>query len=474
MSVIIDQVWQDFLKIIRDEVGTRIIETWIKAVTLSRYDSFKREVYITAPNLFVKNWVEAHYKELFVRHLIRLLGVEQLTIHFTIQNIEAVITSQESVKIVPAVQMDSVKSNLFQVKKKKTDIVKRSNPVSDGCMKLNPSYQFDTFVIGNNNQFAYASARAVVDKLGSLYNPLLLYGSSGLGKTHLLHAIGNHIQEHNPNLVVMYQTTDRFITEFINAVRFDGVAKFQSKYKHVDVLLVDDIQFMVNKEQTQEIFFQVFNNLYETNKQIVLSCDTLPRYLGGLVDRLKSRLEWGLVADVQVPMLETKIAILKRKAQMQREILPDDVAQVIAQQEIASVRELEGSLIRVLAYASLTNQPLSVELVRKVLGVGQEIRTVMTPVDFKVITQQVKKHFSFDLEALRSKDRSKGISLARHVAMYLMKRYTNASLREIGEYLQRHDHTTITHALQRITSLRTYDDQLSGILKNIEDELRGH
>jgi len=465
MSVIIDQVWQDFLKIIRDEVGTRIIETWIKAVTLSRYDSFKREVYITAPNLFIKNWVEAHYKELFVRHLRRLLGVEQLTIHFTIHNIEAVVASPELAKIVPAVQI--------QVKKKKTDLVKRPNPMHDGCMKLNPSYQFDTFVVGNNNQFAYASARAVVDKLGSLYNPLLLYGGSGLGKTHLLHAIGNHIQEHNPNLVVMYQSTDRFITEFINAVRFDGVAKFQSKYKQVDVLLVDDIQFMVNKEQTQEIFFQVFNNLYETNKQIVLSCDTLPRYLGGLVDRLKSRLEWGLVADVQVPMLETKIAILKRKAQMQREILPDDVAQVIAQQEISSVRELEGSLIRVLAYASLTNQSLSVELVRKVLGVGQEMRTVTAPVDFKVVVQQVKKYFSFDLEALRSKDRSKNISLARHVAMYLMKRYTNASLREIGEYLQRHDHTTITHALQRITSLRTYDDQLSGILKNIEDELRG-
>jgi len=464
MNVIIDQVWQDFLKIIRDEVGTRIIETWIKAVTLSYYDSFKKEVYITAPNLFVKNWVEAHYKELFSKHLMRLLGVDTLTIHFTLQNIEPILTSSESAKIVPAVQIP--------VKKKKTDIVKRQNPIYDGCMKLNPAYQFDTFVIGDNNQFAYASARAVVDKLGSLYNPLLLYGGSGLGKTHLLHAIGNQIHEQYPNAVVMYQTTDRFITEFINAIRFDGVAKFQSKYKQVDVLLVDDIQFMVNKEQTQEIFFQVFNNLYETNKQIVLSCDTLPRYLGGLVDRLKSRLEWGLVADVQVPMLETKMAILKRKAQMQREILPDDVAYVIAQQEISSVRELEGSLIRVLAYASLTHQALSVELVRKVLGIGQESKTVVAQVDFKVIMQMVKKHFIFDLDELRSKDRSKGVSLARHVAMYLMKRYTNASLREIGEYLQRHDHTTITHAVQRITALRIHDEQLAGILKNIEDEFR--
>lgn len=464
MNVVIDQVWQDFLKIIRDEVGTRIIETWIKAVTLSYYDSFKKEIYVTAPNLFVKNWVESHYKELFAKHMMRLLGVDQLTVHFILQNVEPVLTTPESAKIVPAVQISH--------KKKKADIVKRQTPIYDGCMKLNPAYQFDSFVIGDNNQFAYASARAVVDKLGSLYNPLLLYGSSGLGKTHLLHAIGNQIHEQYPNHVVMYQTTDRFVTEFINAIRFDSVAKFQAKYKHIDVLLVDDIQFMVNKEQTQEIFFQIFNSLYEANKQIVLSCDTLPRYLGGLVDRLKSRLEWGLVADVQVPMLETKVAILKRKAQVQREVLPDDVAYVIAQQDIASVRELEGSLIRVLAYASLTNQPLSVDIARKVLGIGQESKTVVAQVDVKAIMQVVRKYFAFDVDQLRSKDRSKGVSLARHVAMYLMKRYTNASLREIGEYLQRYDHTTITHAVQRISSLRIHDEQLANILKNIEDEFR--
>lgn len=462
---VIDQVWQDFLKIIRDEVGTRIIETWIKAVTLSYFDSLKKEVYITAPNLFVKNWVETHYKELFHKHLVRLLGVDQLTIHFTLQNVEQpVLTIQEPTRIVPAMSVET--------KKKKTEIVKRQNPVYDGSMKLNPAYQFDTFVIGENNQFAYASARAVVDKLGSLYNPLLLYGSSGLGKTHLLHAIGNQVHEQYPQAVVLYQTTDRFITEFINAIRFDNIIKFQAKYKQIDVLLIDDIQFMVGKEQTQEIFFQVFNTLYESNKQIVLSCDTLPRYLGGLVDRLKSRLEWGLVADVQVPMLETKMAILKRKAQAQREILPDDVALLIAQQDISSVRELEGALIRVFAYASLTNKPLTAELVRKVLNLDQDFKVVAAQVDFKEIIQVVKKHFAFDLDQLRSKDRSKAISLARHVAMYLMKRYTNASLREIGEYLDRQDHTTITHAVQRITALRIHDDQLSSILKNIEDAFR--
>ncbi len=464
MNVMIDQAWQDFLKIIRDEVGTRIVETWIKAVNLSYFDSFKKELYVTAPNHFVKNWVETHYKDLFKRHFSRILGVDTLTVHFTLETVETVITVQESSKVVPAVQIPQ--------KKKKTDVAIRSKASTQSFVGLNSAYQFETFIIGENNQFAYASARAVAEKLGSLYNPFLLYGPSGLGKTHLLHAIGNYVQTNQPQLSVLYQTTDRFVTEFINAVRFDSITKFQAKYKNIDLLLIDDIQFMVGKEQTQEIFFQIFNSLYEANKQIVLSCDVLPRYLGGLVDRLKSRLEWGLVADVQIPTMVTKIAILKRKAYEQREILPDDVAHVIAQQDISSVRELEGALIRVLAYASLTNQQLTVDLVKKVLLVRQDSACVASPVDFKIITEQVKKHFSYDLTFLRSKDRSKAVSLARHVAMYLMKHHTNASLSEIGKFLERNDHTTICHAVNRITKLRSEDDNLSKILKNIEEELR--
>ncbi len=462
--MMIDQAWQDFLKIIRDEVGTRIVETWIKAVHLSYFDSFKKELYITAPNPFVKNWVETHYKELFKRHFIRILGVDTLTIHFTLEVIEPAITLQESSKIVPAIQILS--------KKKKSDIAVRSKSTGKSFVGLNSAYQFDTFIIGENNQFAYASAHAVAQKLGSLYNPFLVYGPSGLGKTHLLHAIGNYVQTHQPELSILYQTTDRFVTEFIHAVRFDSIAKFQSKYKNIDLLLIDDIQFMVGKEQTQEIFFQIFNTLYEANKQIILSSDILPRYLGGLVDRLKSRLEWGLVADVQIPTMATKIEILKRKAYEQREILSDEVALAIAQQDSSSVRELEGALIRVLAYATLTNQPLTIELVQKVLLMRQEINNSISSIDFKLITEQVKKYFSYDVHLLRSKDRSKTVSLARHVAMYLMKRYTNASLSEIGKYLQRNDHTTIGHAVNRITKLRTEDENFSRILKNIEEELR--
>ena len=463
MAVPIDQVWQDFLKIIREEVGTRVVETWIKAVSLSRYDQIEQKVYLSAPNQFVKNWVEINYKELFQMHLKRLLGVEQLHIVFCLGSCttQVEVVQQQPSRVVPAVA----------VAKKKYQVSKKISSYTDNSSKLNPLYKFDMFVVGENNSFAYASARAVTQKLGALYNPLLLYGSSGLGKTHLLHAIGNEVKERFSNAVVLYQTTDRFVSEFIYSIRFDQVAKFHAKYRKVDVLLLDDIQFMVNKEQTQEAFFHIFNTLYDANKQIVLSSDTLPRYLGGLVDRLKSRLEWGLIADVQVPMLETKIAILKRKAEMQKEMLSDDVIMFIASQPVSSVRELESSLIRVLAYSSLTNQEVSIDLVRKVLGKVQEVKPATTVVDFKTIIDLVEKSFSYGLTDLRSKDRSKGVSHARQVAMYLMKKYTGKSLREIGEYLDRKDHTTITHAIQRIKMLMVQDEQIAHQLKHIEKSL---
>lgn len=469
MNVLIDQVWQDFLKIIKEEVGIRVVETWIKAVSLSRYDALEHKVYLSAPNLFVKNWVETHYKQLFENHLKRLLSIDTISIIFCIGGCatEPEFVHETMPKVVPAVSAE-------QTKKQKYQLVKKLPGVHTNAMvcKLNPLYTFDMFVVGENNSFAYASARAVVQKLGKLYNPLLLYGCSGLGKTHLLHAIGNEILEQYPDAVVLYQTTDKFVTEFIHAIRFDQIAKFQAKYKKIDVLLLDDIQFMVNKEQTQEAFFHIFNSLYESNKQIILSSDTLPRNLGGLVDRLKSRLEWGLVADVQVPMLETKIAILKRKAEIQKELLSDEVALFIAHQQVKSVRELEGALIRVLAYASLTNQMITIELVKKVLGQADSQVTATTMVDFGMIMVQIQKHFAYGLDDLRSKDRSKGVSHARQVAMYLMKKYTGKSLREIGEYLDRKDHTTITHAIHRIKELCVHDEQFAHQLRTIEQTLR--
>ena len=460
-------IWQDFLKIAEAELGIRAVETWIKAVSFYRYDMTMKKVYLKAPNSLQKDWVKTHYSNLFEVHLKRLLQIDSILIHFFVgdeTSASIIVDKDNSVSVPLTVQNKKPRVNQYAPAKK----VDSHHVVN----RMNSLYTFDSFVVGPNNSFAYAAARAVVDKLGKLYNPLLLYGGSGLGKTHLLHSIGNDVLASNPNAVVLYQTTDRFINEFINAIRFNQMQTFNAKYKQIDVLLIDDIQFMANKEQTQEAFFHIFNSLYDANKQIVFSSDILPRDLGGLADRLKSRLEWGLVADLQIPRLETKIAILKRKAFAQNEILSDEAANLIARRAISNVRELEGSLIRVLAFASLTNQSVTVDLIGKVLGHEQQSHSVI--IEFDAVTKAVQKHFFYGLTELRSKNRTKDISLARQITMYLMKQVTNKSLREIGEFLNRKDHTTIAHAVQRIDDLRKIDSDLDIRLQNLERELSGN
>ena len=458
-------IWQEFLKIAETELGIRAVETWIKAVSFYRYDTQMQKVYLKAPNSFVKDWVQTHYYHLFEKNLQQLLKIDAIVIQFFVgsETTESVVIDSLPVTNVPAtVPVKKARSSNNFSPAKKIDANQMIN-------RLNHLYTFDSFVVGPNNSFAYAACRAVVDKLGTLYNPLLLYGGSGLGKTHLLHSIGNDVLAKNPDAVILYQTTDRFINEFINAIRFNQMQAFNAKYKHIDVLLIDDIQFMANKEQTQEAFFHIFNSLYDTNKQIVFSSDVLPRDLGGLADRLRSRLEWGLVTDLQVPRLETKIAILKRKAFAHNEILSDEAAHVIARRTITNVRELEGSLIRVLAFASLTNQPVTVDLIGKVLGLEQQSHSVI--IEFDAITKVIQKHYFYGLTELRSKNRTKDISLARQITMYLMKQVTHKSLREIGEFLNRKDHTTIAHAINRIDELRKIDTELDSRLLNLEQEL---
>ena len=456
-------IWQDFLKIAETQLGIRAVETWIKAVSFYRYDAAMQKVYLKAPNSFVKDWVQRHYNELFEVHLKQLLQIDFIVIHFFVGDETAASTVVHAGALPTTTALASKKTRTTQYAPAKK--IETHHMIN----RLNDTYTFDSFVVGPNNSFAYAACRAVVDKLGKLYNPLLLYGGSGLGKTHLLHSIGNDVLATNPDAIVLYQTTDRFINEFINAIRFNQMQAFSAKYKQIDVLLIDDIQFMANKEQTQEAFFHIFNALYDANKQIVFSSDILPRDLGGLADRLKTRLEWGLVADLQIPHLETKIAILKRKAFAQNEILSDEAAHVIARRAITNVRELEGSLIRVLAFASLTNQSVTVDLIGKVLGHEQQSHSVI--IEFDAITKVIQKHYFYGLTELRSKNRTKDISLARQITMYLMKQVTHKSLREIGEFLNRKDHTTIAHAIGRIDELRKIDSDLDTRLLNLEREL---
>lgn len=449
-------IWAEFLDIVKKEVGSRIVDTWFKAITLNKWDSISKTVYLTPPNKFVKDWVCSNYKDLLSLHLGRLFNTQSINIEFVSSDV-----AQQTNDIVLA----NSPQPLSIEKKRRTSIANLS-PIR-GC--INSNYTFDSFVIGPNNSLAHAAALAVADKIGQLYNPLFVYGGPGLGKTHLLHAIGNKLRETNGRAKVLYQSADRFVNEFIGAIRFDKLHQFKDKYKNIDVLLIDDIQFFSKKDQTQEAFFHIFNSLYESDKQIVFSSDTYPRDIEGLADRLKSRLESGLIVDVQKPTLETKIAILKRKAELSGEVLPDDIAYYTASVIDSNIRELEGALIRITAFANLTNRELTLELAQKVLN--NVSRPSKTKLDFDDIAKIVCKSYGTTLKDLKSKSRSKNISLARQVTMFLMKDVLGASLREIGEFLKRKDHSTVLYSVDRIKEMCELEVEFDAKIKGMRSQL---
>lgn len=447
-------IWNEFLTIMREEAGSRVVETWFKAIVFEKWNAVERIVYLVTPNSFVRNWVKKHYLSMMMLHLGRLLHVENPRIEFVAQ--KASSNNQKPVNIIPASVVQS-KNSLIQAHFKKSKTIQTT-------------YSFDNFIVGPSNSLAYAAAYAVTEQPGLRYNPLFIYGKSGLGKTHLMHAIGNTIRARYKTATVLYQTADRFVSEFITAIRFNKVHKFQNKYHTVDVLLIDDMQFIAHKEHTQEAFFHIFNALYESHKQIVFSSDTFPQDLQGIADRLRSRLAAGLITDIHEPSLETKIAILKKKASMSDEVLDDEVAHFIATQGTDNIRELEGSLIRVVAFAALTKQSVCLDLAKKVLIRNQHVSKHHL-INFEKITKVVRKHYAYSQADLCSKNRSKEVAEARQVAMFLMKKLTNKSLRDIGGFLGGRDHSTVMHGLQKIECQLKVNKVLSEKIKQLEIEI---
>jgi chromosomal replication initiator protein len=317
---------------------------------------------------------------------------------------------------------------------------------------LNPRYTFDAFIVGSSNQFAHAACRAVAEAPSRSYNPLFIYGGVGLGKTHLMHGIGHYVLEHDPALMLTYISSERFMNEMINAVRYDRILEFRERYRSVDVLLVDDIQFVSGKEGTQTEFFHTFNALYDAQKQIVLSSDRPPHEIPALEERLRSRFEWGLIADIQPPDLETKVAILKRKAEAEAVPLSDGVAMYIAGRIKSNIRELEGSLIRLIAYASLTGREISLELTQEVL------KNVLDQDEKAVTIESIQKHVSdyyqLKMGELKSRNNSKSVAMPRQIAMYLCKSLTHASLPEIGRSFGGKHHSTVIHSIKKVDELR--------------------
>jgi chromosomal replication initiator protein len=342
-------------------------------------------------------------------------------------------------------------------------------PEHDPAVRLNPKYTFDTFVVGSSNQFAHAAARAVAESPAHSYNPLFLYGGVGLGKTHLLHAIGRRILDRHPELRLQYLTAEQFVNQLINSIRFKSTHSFRERYRSIDVLLVDDIQFLANKERTQEEFFHTFNTLYTSQKQIILTSDSSPRNIPSIEERLRSRFEWGLIADIQAPDLETKVAILRRKADLDAVDLPDDVALFIANQVKSNVRELEGLLNRVVAFASLTGKPLSLDLARETLRdiLPEEGRR---PSAAEII-KFVARHYGLKVGEIKSKSNAKQIAFPRQVAMYLCKELTDLSYPEIGRQFNDKHHSTVMYSVDKIRQLRGSDPELARAIESMSRHL---
>ncbi len=456
-------IWRAFLNIVREEEGSRVVETWFKAVTLERWDALEKVVHLEAPNAFVRDWICNNYLSLFQTHLGRLLNVEspKIIVNTLLEKSEPIPDQPTEKKGGSTTEVQTYHAAKVVLPKRQHNSLVRT-PLYRESSHINRGYLFDSFVVGPSNSLAYAAAYAIAEKPGRLYNPMFIYGDTGLGKTHLLHAIGNGIKQYNKRATVLYQTADRFVNEFINAIRFDKVYRFQKKYKNVDVLLIDDIQFFSNKGQTQEAFFHIFNVLHDAKKQIVFSSDTYPQHMQGIAERLRSRLSWGLVTDIHVPSLETKVVILKKKADMSDVVLSDEVSYFIASRVTSNIRELEGALIRVTAFASLTKQEITRELAQKVLcRADQNLRSI----DFNRVVKCVHKYYPYSLEKLRSKTRNKDLAFTRQLVMFLMKKMTEKSLRDIGAFFGGRNHATVKYAVDKI---ETYVESHQSFKKQLE------
>ena len=401
---------------------------------------------LRAPNSFAKEWLEHRYANLLQDALRRACGRELRLDILTGGNGSTVLPAP-----LPPQQVDA--------------------PTDPNQASLNPRYTFETFVIGASNRFAHAAAMAVAEAPASAYNPLFIYGGAGLGKTHLLHAIGKHSRDLYPHLRVKYVSSETFTNDFINAIKDDRAEAFQRHYRDCDVLLVDDIQFLENKERTQEEFFHTFNALHNANRQIVMSSDRPPKMIATLEDRLRSRFEWGLITDIQPPDVETRIAILRKKAEMDHLTVGEDVLSYIASRVESNIRELEGALIRVIAYASLNQTTATLDLAEEVLShlfptSGAE------PVRTDTILSETASYFGVGVDDLRSQNRSRPIVQARQIAMYLVRDLTDLSLPKVGELFGGRDHTTVLHACQKVVRQLSEKRQVYHQIQDLTGRIR--
>jgi chromosomal replication initiator protein len=431
---VLDTLWARLLEVLTRKLPAAIIDNWIRPCRPLALEG--DHLQIGAPNAFSRDWLIQHHFQTLQHAAQEILGGNpRLTI--VVDAAAATATAPVDAPPAPATPTRSAGGS------------------TEG---LNPRYTFDTFVVGSSNQFAQAACQAVAELPSKAYNPLFIYGGVGLGKTHLLHAVGHQSAKLFPGMTVVYLSSERFTNELINAIRYDRTGEFRARYRNIDLLLIDDIQFISGKERTQEEFFHTFNDLYESRKQIIVSSDSSPKEIPEIEERLRSRFEWGLIADIQPPDFETRVAILKKKAALERVRLADDVAYLIASRVKSNIRELEGSLTRMIAFCALTGREMSTDLAQEVLADlwGEEEKVIT----IEQIQRKVSDIFGIKLSDLQAKNRTKAVAFPRQVAMYLSRQLTHASLSEIGRAFGGKDHTTVIHAVDKIQALVQEDPKL--------------
>jgi chromosomal replication initiator protein len=465
--MIASNIWEEILSRVQAKVNRHSFYTWFKPTAFVADDG--STVTVRVPNALFKDWITKHYSGIIAEALQEVRRAEAL-VYFVASGTAEAEASTTTLPQPVAHVITSADPGIRQLDAPtfSEDTLPPVLPTSSAG--LNPRYTFDTFIVGSSNQFAHAACRAVAEAPSRSYNPLFIYGGVGLGKTHLMHAIGHYVLLHDRNLVLTYISSERFMNEMINAVRYDRLIDFRERYRSVDVLLVDDVQFLAGKEGTQNEFFHTFNALYDSQKQIVLSSDCPPHEIEQLEERLRSRFEWGLIADIQSPDLETKVAILKKKAEAEAVPLPDSVAIYIAGRIKSNIRELEGSLIRLIAYASLTGRELSVDLAQEVLHNVKDHEEKAVTIDH--IQKFVSEYYQLKLADLKSRNNSKSIAMPRQVAMYLCKNLTHASLPEIGRSFGGKHHSTVIHSIRKVENLRKEDGQFNTLLNSFIESLR--
>jgi chromosomal replication initiator protein len=443
-----ENIWLKAIDSLRERVGQQNFDIWIKPISFLSIEG--ENVVMEVPNRFFKEWINEHFASHF-QEIFSDLTQKECHLHFRIRNERS--HNKESTSS-PAQKKQPQASPTFQV-------------------PFNPKYTFDNFVVGASNQFANAASLAVANLPAKNYNPFFIYGGVGLGKTHLLHAIGNHIIHNRifPDIKkICYLSSEEFTNELINSIRYEKMDEFRNKFRRMDILLIDDIQFISGKERTQAEFFHTFNSLYEARKQIVVTSDKFPKDIPNFEERLRSRFEWGLIADIQAPDIETKVAILKKKAEIENIPLSNEVAFFLASQIDSNVRVLEGCLIRIGAFASLTKAPIDIQTAKEVLK--HIIKTKEELVSVELIQKVVSNYFNIKISDLKVKRKHKGYVLPRQIAMYLSRKLTTASLLEIGEKFGGKDHSTVLHSIKKVEEKAAQDPSFRETIETLQNKIK--